>query len=248
MTKRVTDDAPRDAGVSIRTTKAFRDRLTAAAKESGRSLAQEVEWRLERSFDQAKPTADIFPEDVTTYLKGSPVPASMVGAVAVAAKSIDAISKDRKFTEMQAREALRAAFDVIKYFYLWVGEDAPELDGPPLPFGTRVRDYPPQDLGYAVAWDRIVYNSAWNDEDVPQDTADQRIMDHWTGDGTEVLRGPTHAEVEAQSAEALAEGKRALATGEIEYETPENLAKHRPQRDLPRRPVPQTPLKDIMGR
>ena len=36
--------------LNMRTTKAIRDKLQAAAQQSGRSLAQEVEFRLERSF------------------------------------------------------------------------------------------------------------------------------------------------------------------------------------------------------
>lgn len=38
--------------LSLRTTKDVRDQLEAAAKRSGRSLAQEVEFRLERSFHE----------------------------------------------------------------------------------------------------------------------------------------------------------------------------------------------------
>jgi uncharacterized protein (DUF1778 family) len=36
--------------LNMRTTKAVRDRLEAAARASGRSLTQEVEFRLEQSF------------------------------------------------------------------------------------------------------------------------------------------------------------------------------------------------------
>ena len=36
--------------LNMRTTKALRDSLEEAAADSGRSLAQEVEYRLERSF------------------------------------------------------------------------------------------------------------------------------------------------------------------------------------------------------
>ena len=38
--------------VSLRVTENLRDKLGAAAHESGRSLAQEVEWRLERSLQE----------------------------------------------------------------------------------------------------------------------------------------------------------------------------------------------------
>lgn len=36
--------------LSMRTTQELRDKMDEAAKSSGRSLAQEVEYRLERSF------------------------------------------------------------------------------------------------------------------------------------------------------------------------------------------------------
>ena len=38
--------------LNMRTTKALRDRLEAASKESGRSLVQEVEFRVEQSFER----------------------------------------------------------------------------------------------------------------------------------------------------------------------------------------------------
>jgi hypothetical protein len=47
--------------LNMRTTRDVRDRLAAAARASGRSLAQEVEYRLERSFqdqDIGKQIAD----------------------------------------------------------------------------------------------------------------------------------------------------------------------------------------------
>ena len=42
--------------LGIRTTKQLREQLEQAAKSSGRSLAQEVEYRLEKSFDQSQMT------------------------------------------------------------------------------------------------------------------------------------------------------------------------------------------------
>jgi hypothetical protein len=46
---RLNEDAKR-VPVSFRTTPNMSEKITAAAKASGRSLAQEVEYRLERSF------------------------------------------------------------------------------------------------------------------------------------------------------------------------------------------------------
>ena len=47
--------------LNMRTTKSIRDRLESAANDSGRSLAQEVEYRLERSFE----TQELLPEILT---------------------------------------------------------------------------------------------------------------------------------------------------------------------------------------
>lgn len=37
-------------GLSLRTTKQLRDQIKAASRLSGRSMAQEIEYRLERTF------------------------------------------------------------------------------------------------------------------------------------------------------------------------------------------------------
>jgi phage I-like protein len=46
--------------LNMRTTKETRDKLMLAASESGRSLTQEVEWRLERSFDDRRDIEILF--------------------------------------------------------------------------------------------------------------------------------------------------------------------------------------------
>jgi predicted HicB family RNase H-like nuclease len=51
----------------MRTTPELRQQLEAAAQASGRSLVQEVEYRLQRSFDQQAWTAEVLAQ-----LKGSP--------------------------------------------------------------------------------------------------------------------------------------------------------------------------------
>jgi hypothetical protein len=46
--------------MSFRVTTAFKEKLDRAAQESGRSLAQEIEFRLERSLDQQSHLVDAF--------------------------------------------------------------------------------------------------------------------------------------------------------------------------------------------
>src|SRR6478609_7194902 len=48
--------------LGLRTTKELRDLLQQAADSSGRSLAQEIEFRLERSFDREKNLAEAMTE------------------------------------------------------------------------------------------------------------------------------------------------------------------------------------------
>lgn len=54
--------------LNMRTTKVLRDRMVTASKASGRSLSQEVEYRLERSFleqDFANLIRQIIREELT---------------------------------------------------------------------------------------------------------------------------------------------------------------------------------------
>ena len=55
MSKRKSEGETKSAPVSIKVTQEFRDRLDAAAVASGRSLAQEVEMRLEQSLRDSPP-------------------------------------------------------------------------------------------------------------------------------------------------------------------------------------------------
>ena len=47
--------------LGLRTTKELRDLLQQAADSSGRSLAQEIEFRLERSFERERTLAELSP-------------------------------------------------------------------------------------------------------------------------------------------------------------------------------------------
>ena len=64
MLKKVADGAGKRVPLNMRTTQDLRSKLDAAAAASGRSLAQEVELRLERSFDAAADQRAIIREEV----------------------------------------------------------------------------------------------------------------------------------------------------------------------------------------
>jgi alkanesulfonate monooxygenase SsuD/methylene tetrahydromethanopterin reductase-like flavin-dependent oxidoreductase (luciferase family) len=60
---------PKRFPLSLRTTKQLREKLEAAAAESGRSLAQEIELRLEMSFDRQATARDAVDEALRTWVR-----------------------------------------------------------------------------------------------------------------------------------------------------------------------------------
>lgn len=50
---------PKNAPIAVRTTATLKARLTEAAEREGRSLTQEIEMRLERSFEGERPDEDV---------------------------------------------------------------------------------------------------------------------------------------------------------------------------------------------
>ncbi len=236
-------DTPRK-GVNTRITDELRRRLDAAAEASGRSVGAEIEHRLEASFD-----ADaFFSRGGFSYVRSNKAPAALFGALAEAFQEISAVARERGFSEIETREALATAMDVVKHYHLWTGDpDLPELDGPEPARGLKKRELPPKPLGHEVAHDVILWNLSWNEEPVPEDTQDGRIANHWSSDGSLIEAGPTKDEVSAESAAAMKEAQRALDAGEIEFETPENLSKYTPVRTfrMKRRQQDVKPLKEV---
>lgn len=259
MPRQPADEGPKDAGVSIRTTRAFREKLTLAAKENGRSLAQEVERRLEASFDtatadaaQKRATPDVLAErfspDVLDYLRAYPVAADLMSTFAAAMKTTNRISRDRGHSELDAREAVRVAWGVVQYFHLNMGENGPPaLRGPMPKLGTKRADLPARFLGHEVAADRVGQDARWEEHSVALDTMDGRIRNHWSGDGSEIVSGPSEEEVAADEERRLKAAKEALARGEIEFERPENLSRYKRSWtfDVEDDASEQTPLNEI---
>lgn len=257
MVKQTAEDGPKDAGVSIRTTKAFRDRLTVAAKQNGRSLAQEVERRLEASFeDQAdvraapNPLADLISSEVEDYLKTNRSAADLLSTFAAIMRTTNRISRDRGFSELEAREALRVAWGVVEFFHLNMGEEStPKLKGPAPAPGIKRAELPPRFLGHEVAMSHVQNDMLWKDQPVPSDTIVARIRDYWSGDGSKLVLGASEEEVAAAEKVAHDAARRALQSGDIQFEKPENLHKYKPTWtfEVDDAPAPMTPLKDILG-
>ena len=85
--------------LNMRTTKELRDKIEAAARQSGLSLVQEVERRLERSF-QREDQQQLMEQAATTALERAGFPIVSIGArdksQAEPTKPADANQKDKE--------------------------------------------------------------------------------------------------------------------------------------------------------
>ena len=88
--------------LNMRTTRETRERLEKAAADSGRSLVQEVEARLERSF---------LVEDHLTFLAGDPKTAWFVREMLDTKRMIEAHLNKSVWNEFECHEAMKAAID-----------------------------------------------------------------------------------------------------------------------------------------
>lgn len=255
MTRKMPDAEAKRSPLNLRTTSEMRQRLEAAAAENDRSITQEVERRLEQSFQDAKdPLPGIFSDEVRRALRGSPALAHLVEAVADTLLHTIRAAKDKGRDEIEVRTAARAALNVVADQYLWRGEkkETP-VEGPLAPLGTRRLDYPPAHMGYEMANQRITWLSSWHEDDAAADKAEHRIRDLYSGTGRTVLMGPTSDEIEAAREAARSNARSALAAGDVEFEDQAQLHRYTAARSDPPQhasedEAPPQSLKDIMGR
>ena len=90
------------APLNMRTTQEIRARLEKAAADSGRSLVQEVETRLERSF---------LVEDHLAVLSGDPKTATFVREMLEAKRVIEAYQEKSAWDDFECHEAMKAALN-----------------------------------------------------------------------------------------------------------------------------------------
>ena len=260
MTRKMSNAEAKRSPLNLRTTSELRARLDAVAAQNGRSITQEVERRLEQSFEDnphrklGDPIPGVFSDEMRTILRGHHAFAQLIEAVAeTCAETIKAANRKNR-DEIEVRTAMRAALNVVADRFLWRGEETETPVEPPLaPLGTRKLDYPPAHLGYEVADQRVLWLSDWHEDDAALDTAEGRIRNLYSGDGRTVLIGPSAEDEEARRERERVDAKAALARGDVEYEAPERVHLYKPVRSDP--PVaedgdapPPRSLKDIMGR
>lgn len=217
MARKAPDGSGKAAAINFRTEAALRDRIEAAARKSGRSIAEEVEARLYASFE-----FDLSEREGIRSLLSRSETADFCNDLGKVFSDVRELGLRRGFDEVQTREAMRAALGVLTFYYLWIGEDeSPALDGPEPAHGARITELPPQPLGHEVANSATVWNAAWRQGSVIDETLDGQISDVWSGDGSKILR----------------EGRKKSVTErtrseQIEFETPERLKLYRPTRSF----------------
>lgn len=213
--------------IGIRPKTELKQALEKIAAENGRSLAQEVERRLELSIDRVEPKPTdtlpgVFGDDVRAEICASAPFAHLVESAADALLQSIKAAKERGRSEIEVRTAARAALVAVADAFLWRGEDKPsKIEGALAPLGARILDYPPAALGWAIAQQRIDWLSTWRDGDAAHDRAEGRIRNLYSGDGRTVLMGPTAEQEEARRRAVAEASKAALARGDL---TNEDLA------------------------
>jgi len=164
----------------------MRERLGREAEASGRSLAQEVERRLEMSFEMMPLIEGMVSDRATLQL--FQVTARVLRAVRKSAKK-------KGWTEIETRQALKQALEYIISVNFWTGE---EVAGPPDGYPVHGKERgptSPAQFGYDAAADVMIYGSVWEECDLQSDFGEV-VLDRWSGDGT------TPQDVEIASANA----------------------------------------------
>jgi hypothetical protein len=217
MARKAPDGSGKAAAINFRTEAALRDQIEQAAKKAGRSIAEEVEARLYASFD-----LDLTERDGIRTLLSRRETADFCNDLGKIFSDIRELGRRRGFDELQTREAMKAALGVLSFYYLWTGEaEPPELDGPEPAPNARINEYPPKPLGHEVANNATVWNAAWRQGSVIDETTDGQISDVWSGDGTKIVR-PGRESVVPPRADA----------SDLQFETPERLKLYRPVRSF----------------
>lgn len=206
-------------GVNTRITDDLRLRLERSAAHSNRTVGSDIEHRLEASFK-----LDFVNERGLGALLQNDAALDFISNVGAVLDQVLAVSRQRNFSEIETRKALRAAMAVLISNHLWMGEDPPAV---PIVQGDRVKakELPPGRLGRRLAEDHMAWDFAWHDRAVVDDTLDRRVSNRWTGDGSVIELG------EPPKPKQPPRDLSDLSLEEIEtdprFEKPENLHRYK---------------------
>jgi hypothetical protein len=170
-------------GVNTRITDDLRLRLEKSAAHSNRTVGSDIEHRLEASFK-----LDFVNEGGLGALLQNKAALDFISHVGAVMDRVLEVSRDRKFSEIETRKALRSAMAVLVSKHLWMGEDVPAAS---VDHGNKIKskDLPPGLLGRRLAAEHMVWDAAWHDRVVVDDTLDGRVANRWSGDGSMIEIG-----------------------------------------------------------
>src|SRR5215213_2324733 len=97
----------------MRTTRGIREKLETAANASGRSLSQEVEFRLE---------ASLHCEALDQVFAGGGITADMLATMAKIIQQVKRSAARHGWSEEETRDAIQAAVLNVADVYLWSGK------------------------------------------------------------------------------------------------------------------------------
>ncbi|GJE14439.1 hypothetical protein FOHLNKBM_5514 [Methylobacterium longum] len=168
-------------GMSMRLADDLRTKLEWSAAHSNRTVGSDIEHRLNASFK-----LDFVNSTGLSALLGNAAATDFISSLGAVIDGLLKTCRDRKFSEVETRKALRAALSVLISQHLWTGEDIPAVPGAD---GAKVKDLPPVRLGQRWATEHMVWDAAWNDRAVVDDTGEGRISNRWSGDGSMIELG-----------------------------------------------------------
>lgn len=185
MPRKPSDGADRQS-INVRTRVDIKQALEAIAAQNGRSLAQEVERRLEKSLENSGSAVakdllyGIFSEEQRLYLSRNLDAARFVEYITEAHMRITRLAREGGLSEIDTRAALREASSFLAAWFMWDGEVVSRAE---IPKGGRLIDQPPAIIGRKVAEDFMLYLNAMHDGGALQDALDERIRNVYSGDG-----------------------------------------------------------------
>ncbi|MCJ2069337.1 hypothetical protein MKK75_11080 [Methylobacterium sp. J-030] len=164
-------------GVAFRVNDRLREQIHKSAEENQRSVAEEVEYRLQLS-------AAIIP--LVEEMSSDKITKELFRTISKTLKNVRIIAKRANLNEIDTRVALKRAFDHISDIYFWTGG---EIASPPTDYAGSMDRHPrkkhemsPASIGFSAASEIMISNSIW-DECVAIDDFNEAIVDYWSGDG-----------------------------------------------------------------
>ncbi|TXN14696.1 hypothetical protein FV219_03250 [Methylobacterium sp. WL122] len=176
-------ESPRK-GVNTRITDELRAKIEKSAAHTNRTVGSDIEHRLEASFK-----LDFVNSDGLGALLHNEAALQFVSNAGAVIDQTISVARERKFSEIETRKALRSALAVVISRHMWVGEEFPDAVGRPRDGMVKPKDLPPVRLGMHLAAEHMLWDSAWNDRAAVDDALDGRVANRWTGDGSMIELG-----------------------------------------------------------